>query len=153
MRIKCLAQGHYTAASSRFEPRTSRLRVRGLIHWATTAAQSNTIQWAFTPYKLCFSLIQWRSATCVNANRITTRKTLKLTSNHGLVGVAYANQPSHFYRQRMNGMKHGSLRIHHARSRSQCGCVGSIALSNCNPCGCDSSFQATLSTIFSLSLL
>ena len=36
MRIKYLAKGHYTAAASKFEPMTSRLRVRGVIHWAIT---------------------------------------------------------------------------------------------------------------------
>ena len=34
MKIECLAQGQYTAAASRFEPGTSRLRVRGLISTA-----------------------------------------------------------------------------------------------------------------------
>ena len=38
MKKSALAKGHdYTAAVSRFEPGTSRLRVRGLIHCATTA--------------------------------------------------------------------------------------------------------------------
>ena len=45
MMIKCLAQGHYTAAASRFEPGTSQLRVHGLIHWVTAAPQ-----WHHEPY-------------------------------------------------------------------------------------------------------
>ena len=51
MRLKCLAQGQYChyQQNSRFEPGTSWLRVRGLIHWATTAP--HTIHTA-----LCFFL-------------------------------------------------------------------------------------------------
>ena len=44
MRIKCLAQGHYCRCQQiRFEPGTSRSRVCGLIHWATTAPQLHFI--------------------------------------------------------------------------------------------------------------